>query len=132
LRDATEADLVGALHEAAERAEAANALLLGEPGLLALLSDPSLDPAIGEHVAAASAFASAIEQRLDRSAIAPTDDLEDLNAGLIRVKDALWAIERDRLRTARAVADLAGPAVTSRGALAVYLSVQQALSALDR
>jgi glucosamine--fructose-6-phosphate aminotransferase (isomerizing) len=132
LRDAGEDGLLGALVESAERAEAANRLLLGLPGLLALLGDAALAPAVVEHVAAASAFVSAIEQRLDRSAITTTTDLETLNAVLIRVKDALWAIERDRLRTARAVTDLAGPTVTRPEALAVYLSAQQALSAIDR
>ena len=132
LRDATDLDVLDVLRDAADRAEATNGLLLGQPGLLALLADASLSPAIVKHVAAANAFVSAIEQRLDRSAITPTDDLELLNAVLIRVKDALWAIERDRLRTARAVAALAGPAVTRPESLAVYLSVQQALSAIDR
>jgi glucosamine--fructose-6-phosphate aminotransferase (isomerizing) len=132
LRDAAEHDLAEVLCAVADLAEHANELLRGVPGLLALLGDPSLPPAIGEHIAAASAFVSAIEQRLDRSAISPTDGLETLNAQLIRLKDALWSVERDRLRTARAVRDLAGPAVTQPEALAVYLSVQQALSALDR
>jgi glutamine---fructose-6-phosphate transaminase (isomerizing) len=132
LRDATDDSLLEALTEVADLAEQANGLLRGTPGLLALLADAALAPAIVEHVAAAGAFVSAIEQRLDRSAIAPTDDLETLNAVLIRVKDALWAIERDRLRTARAVTDLAGPSVTKPEPLSVYLSVQQALSAIDR
>jgi glucosamine--fructose-6-phosphate aminotransferase (isomerizing) len=132
LSGATEDDLLEVLREAAGLAERANALLCGLPGLLALSGEASLPPAIAEHVAAAGAFVSALEQRLDRSAIAPTDDLEALNAMLIRVKDALWAIERDRLRTARAVRDLAGPTVSNPEALAVYLSIQQALSALDR
>jgi glucosamine--fructose-6-phosphate aminotransferase (isomerizing) len=136
LRDAGEGELHHALREVAERAEAANQLLLGMPGLTALLSDRALEPAVVEHVAAAAAFVSVIEQRLDRSTLLPVDDLESLNASLVRVKDALWAIERDRLRTARAVADLAGPIgrpdEQNAAAFGAYLSIQQALSALDR
>ena len=57
--------------------------------------------------------------------------LEVANADLIGLKDALWAIRHDRLRTARLVGELAGrdadvPAVQA------YLSIQQALSAIDR
>ena len=43
----------------------------------------------------------------------------------------LWQLRRDRLRTASAVADLAGRDAGS-AALAGYLSIQQALSAIDR
>src|SRR5690606_16490789 len=43
----------------------------------------------------------------------------------------LWAIRHDRLRTAREVAVLAGRGA-SEGAIAGYLAIQQALSALDR
>src|SRR5690606_33231365 len=43
----------------------------------------------------------------------------------------LWAVQRDRLRTARAVADLAGPLPTS-SAIDAFASVQAALSAIDR
>ena len=47
------------------------------------------------------------------------------------MKDAVWAIGSDRLNTAVAVADLAGP-TASAAALSAFSSVQIALSALDR
>ncbi|MGH9188369.1 MAG: SIS domain-containing protein, partial [Acidimicrobiales bacterium] len=50
---------------------------------------------------------------------------------LVRLKDATWALQRDRVPTARAVANLAGPA-TNHEAIAAYTSIQVALSALDR
>ena len=50
----------------------------------------------------------------------------------VRLKDAVWAIARDRLRTARAVADLAGPDAGVGRRSRPTLSIQQALSALDR
>jgi glutamine---fructose-6-phosphate transaminase (isomerizing) len=124
-------DLLRSLQAAVERAEKANSLLLGQPGLACMLGDRELAALLVDHVAAAWTAVTAIERRLDRSVASPSGDLEQLNATLIRLKDALWAIERDRLRTARAVVDLAGPIVTTAG-LGVYLSIQQALSALDR
>ena len=117
-----------ALVDAVERIERANALLLGVPGLQCLRSDPSLVSSLASDVAAIGAAIAALESALDR---APITDIERINALLIRAKDACWSIERDRLRTAAAVTDLAGARPTPAG-LAVYLSVQQALSALDR
>ncbi len=50
---------------------------------------------------------------------------------LTAVRDAAWALRKDRIRTALAVDAMAG-ASASRSALAAYLSIQQALSAIDR
>src|SRR5690606_9429612 len=57
--------------------------------------------------------------------------IEAVNAAVIRLKDAVWAIGNDRVATARAVADLAG-SEPGWGATEAYTSIQQALSALDR
>ncbi|MFP3900801.1 MAG: SIS domain-containing protein [Acidimicrobiia bacterium] len=62
---------------------------------------------------------------------ADTDELERTNAALVRLKDAVWAVGRDRTRTARAVADLAG-SEPGWSAVEGYTSIQQALAALDR
>ena len=58
-------------------------------------------------------------------------ELEAVNAAVIRLKDAVWAVEEDRTRTARAVADLAG-SEPGWAATEGYTSIQQALSAIDR
>ena len=50
-----------------------------------------------------------IEADLDHGAALRSPDLEAVNAALVRLKDAAWAVQRDRLRTAREVAELAGP-----------------------
>ena len=56
-----------------------------------------------------------------------------MNVALARARDSVWAIGHDRFNTMRAVADLVGDASEVRaGALDAYLSVQVALSALDR
>jgi glutamine---fructose-6-phosphate transaminase (isomerizing) len=57
--------------------------------------------------------------------------LEDFNAALIQLKDAVWAVGHDRLPTARAVGELAG-SDAGPAAIEAFTSVQQALSALDR
>ncbi len=104
-----------------------NDMLKGEPGVRALLADTDLVEAVLAGVAAAHAEVAELERQIESG----EGDLEMINQGLAVVRDALWAIERDRLRTAREVRALlpvdAGPAAT-----AAYLSIQQALSALDR
>ena len=50
---------------------------------------------------------------------------------LTAIRDAVWSLRSDRIRTALAVEGLAG-ARASRSSLAAYLSIQQALSAIDR
>ena len=117
-----------ALVDAVERLERVNGLLLGVPGLQCLRADVALSQRITVELAEIGRALRALEAALDR---APVPDLERVNALLIRAKDACWSIERDRLRTATAVADLAGTDSSPAGN-AVYLSVQQALSALDR
>ena len=69
---------------------------------------------------------SATSRRLDDPA-----DLEAGNAALVELRDALWAVRRDRLRAAAAVADLAGRHA-GPAALAAFTAVQMALSAIDR
>jgi len=125
------ADGAPSLALAAEAAETTNALLRGVPGLRTLVSSPDLPAVLVDRVTRLEAAVAEHEARLDRGDVPPGADLEALNAALVRLRDACWAIVRDRLRTARAVADLAGPDATD-AALGVWLSVQQALSALDR
>ena len=73
-----------------------------------------------------------VETALDRSAQPFTAaELESTNAALIRCRDALWAIGRDRLRAAEQVSLLAAGDPSDAG-LAVLFSVHQAFSALDR
>jgi glutamine---fructose-6-phosphate transaminase (isomerizing) len=115
---------------AAAAAEEANRLLLGVPGLLAVLREPTLRSDIPERLERLDRAVLALEGRMDRGEI-PVGGVETVNATLIRLRDASWAIARDRLRTAGAVAALAGGEATD-AALGVWLSVQQALSALDR
>ena len=67
--------------------------------------------------------------------VAP-DEQEEVNQVLVALKDAWWAIDRDRLGMARSVADLfpAGcrPDLDQPGALDGWWAIQVALTSLDR
>ncbi|MGZ4692903.1 MAG: SIS domain-containing protein [Acidimicrobiales bacterium] len=124
------------LSAAARQIAAADQLLRGVPGVLALVRDRDLMASVEHRARALSDQVTAVDEGLDRvgaDAVA-TDGgagLEAVNAAMVELKDAVWAIDRDRLRTARAVEELAGRDA-SDAAIAVFTSVQQALSALDR
>ncbi len=123
-------DLAAAIGAVAEQVESVDRLLRGTPGVRALLADRALPATIEGLVAELTATLVAREAGLDAEPADPAG-LEAVNAAVIRLKDALWAVERDRLRTARAVADLAGSS-PSVSAIEAFASVQAALSAIDR
>ncbi len=117
---------------AAERLGVVDALLRGLPGVLALTRQLDLAAGVTSRLDELDAFAAQEERSLDAN-----DDgldaveLERANAELIALKDVLWAVRHDRLRTARLVGELAGrDAIDS--AVHGYLSIQQALSSIDR
>ncbi len=97
------------------------------PGIGMLVFDRSSALAIEGEIHRANDALTAIDQHLDHLSI----DLEHLNSSLLEVRDSLWAIEQDRLRTAEAVLDLAG-GTPEANSLPGLMSVQTALSALDR
>ncbi len=112
-----------------------DALLRGLPGVLALRAGVDLVTSIVARLDQLDAFAADVEARLDANdaatGVRDAAALERANAELIDLKDALWAIRHDRLRTARLVGDLAGRDANA-AAVHGYLSIQQALSAIDR
>jgi glutamine---fructose-6-phosphate transaminase (isomerizing) len=130
------AEVLGALHRALEGGlpetaaalAEANALLSGVPGVMALLAHPHLADEVEDLIKQVCARIDETEQALDAGDV-PAD--EATNALIIEIKDAAWAITRDRLRTAIEVDKLAGSAPTPN-AVAAYTSIQVALSALDR
>ena len=106
-------------------------LLHGTAGITALL-DAAVAEAVDGATRAVEQAAAVLEALVDEagpSLVGPP--LEAASAGLLALRDATWAIRRDRIRTARAVGDLAGPGA-GPGAVAAYAGVQVALSALDR
>jgi glucosamine--fructose-6-phosphate aminotransferase (isomerizing) len=127
--DAAEAhDLVAG----GQQARAVDDALRGLPGVLALVGHVDLVASITSRLDRLDAIALEAERRLDaNTGDLDADELERANAELIDLKDALWAIRHDRLRTTREVQALAGRAAPA-SALGGYLAVQQAFSAIDR
>ncbi|MEX1217256.1 MAG: SIS domain-containing protein [Acidimicrobiales bacterium] len=147
LAGTVEAELITAapIAEAATAVSDADTLLRGVPGVRALLETPGLRPATANLVRGLAGQVAQLESRLDADAGSVTastpvvagTELERLNAAVVALKDAVWAIERDRLRAAEGVTsllDAVGPVGEPfhPAAVGVALSIHQALSALDR
>ena len=112
--------------------EGVDLALRGVPGVRAVLGDRAGALAIEHHTTELTAALGAREAALDAGELEiEVTELEAVNAALLRAKDATWAVHHDRLRTARAVGDLAG-ADAGLAAIEACTSVQVALSALDR
>jgi glutamine---fructose-6-phosphate transaminase (isomerizing) len=129
LQDET-VDLAGRLDAAADLLEPVDVALRGVPGVLALVGHDDLVAAVTGRLDVLDATSAAIDAEIERQALVGAA-LEAVNAAAVRLRDVLWALRRDRLRTAHEVALLAGrDAATS--AVAAFWSVQVVLSALDR
>jgi glucosamine--fructose-6-phosphate aminotransferase (isomerizing) len=133
-------ELVGGLERAldarpdvaavADRAFEVDRLLRGVPGVLALCGDRDLASALTARLDQLDAFVEELDRGLEEKG--PDDEAFDAEAAsLIRLRDALWALRRDRLPTARRVSTLAEGSLRP-STVAGYLAVQQSLSALDR
>ncbi len=109
----------------------ADRLLRGAPGVELLARDRAVTDTLDERLGALVARLDALDADLDVAGGLGPDELERHSARAVAVRDALWALRNDRLRTAREVAALAGPTAPA-SALAAYLAVQEALSGLDR
>ncbi|MDY7102912.1 MAG: SIS domain-containing protein [Actinomycetota bacterium] len=125
-------DLEGTLEAVRAPLVEVDTLLRGAPGVSALLADRGLAGAAATRLERIADGVGRLEAEFDRRAARTGGvGLESINAAFVRCRDALWAVQQDRLRTAREVDALAGPA-PSMSAIEVYLSIQEALSALDR
>ena len=124
-------DATDAIAAVGTRLAEADALLRGVPGLRLLLAESSLGPALVHHCGELLAAVEQGEQRLEQDGSLSTKQLEARNQALIAVRDGVWAITRDRLRAAEVVSHLSGGAMHT-GSLEAFLSIHQALSAIDR
>ncbi|MHC4815458.1 MAG: SIS domain-containing protein, partial [Planctomycetota bacterium] len=126
------------LQDAAAELESANELLRGVPGVTCLLRDQKLTATLDQDLAAMGERIGELERNVDDGSLdLSPDQLETFNAGVVRLRDAVWAVRKDRLRTAATVADLSGAdpsgtATLTDSAIASYASITNALSALDR
>ncbi len=109
----------------------ADQLLRGVAGVRLLIEVPGAAARIGTLIAGVAMQITAFEDLLDADTSILGLELEAVNAALIDLKDAAWAVRRDRLRAADGVVELVGVGANP-AAIAVGLSMHQALSALDR
>ncbi len=133
-------DVIALLDRAVAAPTLANAAVLvaeldrvlhGVPGTLALAGRSELIAGIGARLDQIDGRIAERERVLDAGNGLSPDDIELINAELVAARDAVWAVRKDRIRTANAVADFAGREA-GLAAVAGYLAIQQALSAIDR
>ncbi|MEM7340999.1 MAG: SIS domain-containing protein [Actinomycetota bacterium] len=123
-------DLTGLVGPSADLLAGVDRDLRGVPGLQALIADRDLVTGVSAAVTAANEAIADAEALLEAEGDR-LPALEEVNAAIVRLKDATWSLERDRLRAAREVTDLGGTEL-GPAAVAAYFSIQQALSNLDR
>ena len=121
----------GSLTDAAGAVRQCDDLLKGVPGVRALIGRYELAVGIIARLDQLDARVAETEHRIESDHVLDPDQQERIATELIDLRDATWAVRHDRLRTAREVESLVGRDSTL-AAVAGYLAVQQALSALDR
>jgi len=124
------ADPIAAAIGAASVLEELDAVLRSTDGVALLVRDGSLATRISAACGALGAWVAATEATLDEDGTGGSS-VEALNAALLRLKDAAWAVDRDRLPTASRVRELVG-AGAGWSAIEIGTSIQQALTAIDR
>ncbi len=118
--------------EAAGRVGDADRLLRGLPGLLALDRDPDLAVRVADVLSELSIQTTALGETLEGEP-GSAEDVEAANATLVDLLDTTWSVARDRLGTHAGVLSMRSTlTVPSDAGLGVLLSIQQALSAIDR
>ncbi len=113
---------------ATEQLKRADQLLAGTAGLRGMLSDKSMPDMIAVSLSEIQQQIKGLELNVERW---HHERNEAINAAFVRLKDLVWAIGHDRLRTAEAVAGLAGSNATAE-ALNAFWCIQVALAAIDR
>jgi len=115
---------------AADALREIDSLLRGAPGVAALADQHETVTSILARLDQLDAVADDLDASLEAGGHDP-ETVEVLSARSLALRDVLWAIRNDRLRTAREVGALAGRDA-GLGSLSGYLAIQQSLSALDR
>lgn len=121
----------GTLTQAAVLVAQVDELLKGVPGMLALAGRSELVASLSSRLDQLDGRIASLDAELEAGVGLSPEDIERINAELLAVRDAVWAVRKDRIRTANAVADFAGRDA-GEAAIAGYLAIQQGLSAIDR
>lgn len=117
--------------QAASALEWVDARLRTTDGVATLLRDRRLTAEVEALVGMVEDRLAGVEAELEAGGIADPRSLEETNAAVGRLRDSLWAIGRDRVRTAASVSALAGHD-PGWAAIEGYTSIAQALAAIDR
>lgn len=134
---ASETMLNGALDPAllrgvADRLSAVDVALRSAAGVVALQADSNSAASIAVASTTAQSAVIALEARIeDAIATELIDPDEAMNAVLVHLKDATWAISRDRIRTSEAISKLCKGS-TRAATVEAFYAIQLALSSLDR
>ena len=117
------------LGDTATLVSAVDSALRGAPGVRALLGAPNVSAALDDRLGALWLQLDAIERDLDLGAAAAMGaaEIELVNSSLIRARDAVWAVRRDRL--ARRRSDRRVQAGIRRGDRRLRLDLRRALVA---
>ncbi len=129
-----------AVRAASEALSGLDASLRGVPGLRCLLAAPEAAQALTSGTARIEAEVADFEAALDKGDVElGTAELEELNAALVVLRDATWALSHDRLDAVKGVSALAEPlGLTATGsppgaaALGVLWAAHLAFRSLDR
>jgi glucosamine--fructose-6-phosphate aminotransferase (isomerizing) len=126
-----------ALEQAVAPLEAVNAALGGVPGLECLLR-PRHKSLVAAAIGPVAAALTAVETGLDTGQLnLEPEEIETVNAVLVRLRDACWAIATDRIGAAVAVSLLAPPSIGNvadlgRPGLEGLWACNVALASIDR
>ncbi|MHB8467909.1 MAG: SIS domain-containing protein, partial [Acidimicrobiales bacterium] len=114
--------------DAAAEVASVDLALRGVPGVTLLAGDAEAAGSVQRCVTRLEVALASLDAALDDGHLdLRGQSLEAVNAAVVACKDAVWAVGHDRLGAARAVAELA-----RSSDVAAYLSIQIALSSLDR
>ena len=119
------------LREMATAMSQVDAALRGDAGMWLMAGNREFIAALGARLDRLDSWLNEAERLLERGNSTSAVALERTATLLTEMRDASWSLRQDRIRTAQAVDGLAGVGA-SRSAIAAYLSMQQALSAIDR
>ena len=119
----------GMLEKQVDSLDFVNSQLKGSPGFLALYNNESLVSAIEKSLDQLFDFFQNPEMQLPAS----SDDVEVLNVLSSKVRDLAWSIKNDRIGSYRKVSALTSKKfIPSQQGFSILLSLEQALSGLDR
>lgn len=124
----------GPLDDAAAVLRHVDVSLRGTPGLRALTAAPGTIDRLSELLSSVSSLVSGIEAALDSTAVDLEPGLqEQVSSALVTLKDAWWAVAKDRLGMGRQIVGLLGERTPAEAAnLDGWWSIGVALNSLDR